>query len=481
MHRHSVTLVHKTNVLTYAGDLWSRVVDEVAAGFPGVATAYNHVDAACIYLATEPAGYDVIVTDNLFGDILSDLAGALTGGIGLAASANLNPERTGPSLFEPVHGAAHDIVGTGRGEPDRRHPFRGDDGGLPRRARGGSEDHQGGAGRAVRDGGTRITHDDDGDRRCRRRKVATMPLTPTEKIWMDGELVDWADAQIHVLTHSLHYGTGVFEGIRAYKTAKRSGRLPPRRPRLPLRPDGADADDEAALRRGRDLRGHQDDGARDRPRRLLHPADRLLRLRRPGHQPAHLRGPCRHRSLALGRLPRRRRHRGRRPGEGQLVGAQRPRSVPASAKATGTYINSTLAKVEALMAGYEEAVMCTTDGFLSECTGENLFIVRRGRLLTPAFSASVALEGVTAESVMTIARDLGYEVAEESLRRTDLYIAEEAFLTGTAAEVVPIASVDDRVIGDGTPGPMTRAIQEVFFKAVRGEVEQYKDWLDYVN
>jgi 3-isopropylmalate dehydrogenase len=115
--RHSVTLVHKTNVLTYAGGLWGRVVDEVAAGFPGITTAYHHVDAACIYLATEPERYDVIVTDNLFGDILSDLAGAVTGGIGLAPSANLNPERTGPSLFEPVHGAAHDIVGTGRANP----------------------------------------------------------------------------------------------------------------------------------------------------------------------------------------------------------------------------------------------------------------------------------------------------------------------------------------------------------------------------
>jgi len=115
--RHSVTLVHKTNVLTYAGDLWSRAFGEVAAEFPEIATAYNHVDAACIYLATEADRYDVIVTDNLFGDILSDLAGAVTGGIGLAASANLNPERTAPSLFEPVHGAAHDIVGTGRANP----------------------------------------------------------------------------------------------------------------------------------------------------------------------------------------------------------------------------------------------------------------------------------------------------------------------------------------------------------------------------
>jgi 3-isopropylmalate dehydrogenase len=115
--RHAVTLVHKTNVLTYAGDLWSRAFGEVAAEFPEIATAYNHVDAACIYLATKADCYDVIVTDNLFGDILSDLAGAVTGGIGLAASANLNPERTGPSLFEPVHGAAHDIVGTGRANP----------------------------------------------------------------------------------------------------------------------------------------------------------------------------------------------------------------------------------------------------------------------------------------------------------------------------------------------------------------------------
>jgi 3-isopropylmalate dehydrogenase len=112
-----LTLVHKTNVLTFAGDLWSRVVGEVAPEYPGVAVDYNHVDAACIYLVESPQRYGVIVTDNLFGDILSDLAGAVTGGIGYAASANLNPARTGASLFEPVHGAAHDIVGTGTANP----------------------------------------------------------------------------------------------------------------------------------------------------------------------------------------------------------------------------------------------------------------------------------------------------------------------------------------------------------------------------
>ena len=112
-----LTLVHKTNVLTFAGDLWQRTVDEVAPDYPDVTWDYNHVDATCIYLVENPARYDVIVTDNLFGDIITDLAGAVAGGIGYAASANLNPDRTGPSMFEPVHGAANDIAGTGKANP----------------------------------------------------------------------------------------------------------------------------------------------------------------------------------------------------------------------------------------------------------------------------------------------------------------------------------------------------------------------------
>ncbi len=115
--RRHLSLVHKTNVLTYAGDLWQRTFNDVAAEFPDVETAYSHVDAACIHMVENPTRYDVIVTDNLFGDILTDLCGAVSGGIGLSASANLNPDRTGPSLFEPVHGAAHDIVGTGKANP----------------------------------------------------------------------------------------------------------------------------------------------------------------------------------------------------------------------------------------------------------------------------------------------------------------------------------------------------------------------------
>ena len=115
--RRHLTLVHKTNVLTFAGDLWQRTVDEVGPDYPGVTRDYNHVDATCIYLVEDAGRYDVIVTDNLFGDIITDLAGAVAGGIGYAASANLNPDRTGPSMFEPVHGAAHDIAGTGRANP----------------------------------------------------------------------------------------------------------------------------------------------------------------------------------------------------------------------------------------------------------------------------------------------------------------------------------------------------------------------------
>ena len=145
------------------------------------------------------------------------------------------------------------------------------------------------------------------------------------------------------------------------------------------------------------------------------------------------------------------------------------------------YVNSSLAKVEALKAGYDEALLLAPDGRVSECTGENVFVVRGERLVTPPTSESGALAGITQDSVRTIATDLGYEVAEEGLVRTDLYTADEAFLTGTAAEIVPIREVDDRAVGDGRPGAVTRKIQEVYFSAVRGEVDRYKDWLDYVD
>jgi branched-chain amino acid aminotransferase len=155
-----------------------------------------------------------------------------------------------------------------------------------------------------------------------------------------------------------------------------------------------------------------------------------------------------------------------------------PNINPVAAKGTGIYINSSLAKVEAVKAGYDEAIMLNTHGYVAECTGENIFVVKNGELFTPPPSSG-ALAGITRHSVMTIARDLGIPVREEQLLRHDLYLADEAFLTGTAAEVVPIRSVDDREIGNR--GEITRTLQETYFAAVRGEVERYKDWLEYVR
>ena len=145
------------------------------------------------------------------------------------------------------------------------------------------------------------------------------------------------------------------------------------------------------------------------------------------------------------------------------------------------YINSSLAKVEVLRAGYDEAVMLTTDGYVSECTGENLFAVRAGTVTTPPPATMSALDGITRDSVMTIASDLGFEVREQAMRRTDLYVADELFMSGTAAEIVPVSSVDDRVIGEGRPGPVAKAIAETYRQAVRGELPQYKEWLELVD
>jgi branched-chain amino acid aminotransferase len=157
-----------------------------------------------------------------------------------------------------------------------------------------------------------------------------------------------------------------------------------------------------------------------------------------------------------------------------------PNTLPPAAKGTGMYINSSMAKVEALKAGYDEAVLLSPQGYVSECTGENIFIYRNERLITPPMSAG-ALEGITQDSVLTIARDLGIEVDFSHVLRSDLYTADEAFLTGTAAEVVPICSVDDRTVGDGTPGAVTRKIQEMYKAAVRGQVDRYRRWVEHVN
>ena len=305
-----------------------------------------------------------------------------------------------------------------------------------------------------------------------------MPIQKVERIWMDGELVPWDEARVHILTHSLHYGSGVFEGIRAYSTSQGPAvfRLTDHIHRLfdsakvylidvPYTPDQLiEAVKETV--RANDL-----DACYIRPLVYLGYGEMGLN---PLPCPVNV-------SIAVWPWGTYLGEEGIRRGVRCKISTwQRhdPNAVPVAAKGTGMYANSSMAKVEALKAGYEEAILLSPQGYVSECTGENLFVVKNGRILTPPVSAG-ALEGITQKSVTTIARDLGYEVVEANLLRTDLYLAEEAFLTGTAAEVVPIRSVDDREIGE--PGPITRSIQEQYFAAVRGEEDRYKDWLEHVH
>jgi branched-chain amino acid aminotransferase len=304
-----------------------------------------------------------------------------------------------------------------------------------------------------------------------------MPISKVDKIWMDGELVDWDDANVHILTHSLHYGSGVFEGIRAYATS--------RGPAVFRLTDHITRLFDSAKVYLIDIPFSVDD--------LVEAVKETVRVNalescyiRPiaylGYGEMGLNPlPCPVRvSIAVWPWGTYLGDEGLRNGVRCKISSwQRhdPNAVPVASKGTGMYGNSSLAKVEALKAGYDEAILLSPQGYVSECTGENLFVVKHGRVVTPPTAAG-ALEGITQDSVVTIARDLGYGVVEANLLRTDLYLADEAFLTGTAAEVVPIRSVDDREVGG--PGPITRSIQDTYFAAVRGEADRYKDWLDYV-
>ena len=305
-----------------------------------------------------------------------------------------------------------------------------------------------------------------------------MPIEKTAKIWMDGKLVDWDDARIHVLTHTLHYGSGVFEGIRAYPTSDGPAvfRLTDHMERLHQSAhlflmDLPYSVEELVEATRETIRVNGVDSCYIRPIVFLGYGEMGLN---PLPCPVNV-------SIAVWPWGTYLGDEGIKHGVRMKISSWRrmdPNVNPVAAKGTGIYINSSLAKVEALKAGYDEAILLNTQGAVAECTGENLFVVKDGALLTPPL-ASGALEGVTRDSVMTIARDHGYEVYETDLLRTDLYAADEAFLTGTAAEIVPMRSVDDREIGE--PGEITRKIQETYFAVVHGEVEQYKHWLDYVR
>jgi branched-chain amino acid aminotransferase len=305
-----------------------------------------------------------------------------------------------------------------------------------------------------------------------------MPITPTEQIWMNGELVPWDDAKIHVLTHSLHYGMGVFEGIRAYET-----------------------DDGPAVFRLTEHMQRLHDSARIMMMELPYTVDELVTATKETVRASKLPScyirpiafygygemglntlPC-DVDVAIACWPW-----GAYLGDDAVTKGVRMKvsswtrhdhnSMPPLAKTTGNYVNSSLAKVEALKAGYDEAVMLNPLGFVSECTGENIFVSRQGILITPPTSAG-ALRGITQDSVMTIAQDLGFDVRVDDISRSDVYVAEEMFVCGTAAEVSAVNSVDDRPIP--CPGPMTSAIAGEYAKAVRGQVDRYKNWLEHVH
>ena len=307
-----------------------------------------------------------------------------------------------------------------------------------------------------------------------------MPLTKTDYIWMDGELVKWDDAHVHVLTHSLHYGCGVFEGIRAYATADGPGvfRLTDHIKRLfdsakiflidiPFsRGQVVDAVKQT-------IAANHMDECYIRPLVYLGYGEMGLLTLNCEVKVAIAVWPW---GAYLG-------EEGIERGVRVKISSwQRhdPNAMPPAAKGTGMYMNSSMAKAEAMKAGYDEAILLSPQGYVSECTGENVFVVRNERLVTPPPAAG-ALQGITQDSVLTIARDLGLEVEFANILRSDLYTADEAFLTGTAAEVVPIRSVDDRVVGDGTPGLVTRKIQETYKAAVRGQVDQYRRWVEHAR
>ncbi|MEA2002446.1 MAG: branched-chain amino acid transaminase [Actinomycetota bacterium] len=303
-------------------------------------------------------------------------------------------------------------------------------------------------------------------------------MEPTKNIWFDGEMVPWADANVHVLSHALHYGTGIFEGIRAYET-----------------PDGT------AVFRLTDhmVRLHQSAKAYHMKlewsvEELVEAAKETLRVN--GLEAGYVR-PISFLELgAVGLNPSGAQVRtaiitwrwGAYLGEDGVKNGIRvktsswrrfPNSSFPNAKATGTYINSILAKMEAVQNGYDEALMLNQDGVISEGSGENLFLVRDGVVYTPPIAVG-CLDGLTRNAVSTLLAEEGHEIVEKNLDRTDLYYGDEVFFTGTAAEVTPVREVDDRAVGDGTPGPITRQAQGLYADLVTGKLDRHQDWLEFI-
>jgi branched-chain amino acid aminotransferase len=304
-------------------------------------------------------------------------------------------------------------------------------------------------------------------------------VKPSDLIWMNGEFVPWEDAQVHVLTHALHYGTSVFEGVRCYDTEIG--------PAVFRNREHVDR-----LFKSAELYYMPIPYERDVLRQAT--LDLIARndLRSCYIRPIVFRGygtmglfPLEARvdvAIAVWEWGAYLGEEGKEHGIRAKVSSWRrisPESLIPHAKAGGQYLNSVLAKVETHKAGYDEAILLDDHGHVCEGSGENIFVVRDGVILTPPQTASI-LDGINRRTAVQIARDLGFEVVERDIARAELYLADEVFMTGTAAELVPVREIDDHVIGDGRPGEIARAVQKTFEDALHGREERYREWLDLV-
>ena len=301
----------------------------------------------------------------------------------------------------------------------------------------------------------------------------------TKKIWMDGAMIPWEEAKVHVLTHALHYGTAYFEGIRCYAVA--NGRSAVFRLQEHIRrfidsgqilgfplPYSPEQLEQATLEV---VRANGLKECYIRPLAFLGLGD--MGLYSPDN-PLQVIIAAWSWGAYLG-------EEGIRDGIRAKVSSYTRHHVNVmmtKSKIAGNYVNSVLAKNEVKKAGYDEAIMLDTEGYVSEASGENIFMVREGVIKTTPLNS--ILPGITRNSIVTIARDRGYHVKEERFTRDELYTADEAFFTGTAAEVTPIREVDDRRIGSGRPGPVTGELQDTFFKVIKGKDDKYQSWLTYL-
>ena len=303
-------------------------------------------------------------------------------------------------------------------------------------------------------------------------------MEKVELIWMNGNFVPWDEAKVHVLSHGFHYGTGVFEGIRCYDTD--------RGPAIFRHQDHLDR-----LEKSADLyylpMPHPKEEMREATKELIRRNGlrscyiRPLVFRGYGEMGLYAPHAPMETMIAVWPWGAYLGEEGKRKGVRAKVSSWRrisPQSAIPHAKASGQYLNSILAKTESAKAGYDEAILLDDRGLVCEGSGENIFVVREGEILTPPHVASI-LDGINRKSVIQIARDLGYTVVERDIARAELYLADEIFLTGTAAELVPVREVDDHDLGD--PGEMTRVIQAKFEDALNGRAEEYLEWLDMVG